>query len=87
MSHSAVPVVFFIVPPTQAVQGPPAGPMYPVLQTQSVNASLMTCDDEYAGQTGHAADPVLDLYVPAAHPVHMPPLGPVYPALHTQSDT
>ena len=63
-----------------AEHGPPAGPVYPVVQVQAVSATLALGELELAGQAVQVALPVSTLYVPVPHAAHGPPFGPVYPA-------
>ena len=65
--------------PDAAAHGPPAGPVYPVVQVQASSATLALGELELAGQPVHAAVPVATLYVPVPHAAHGPPFGPVYP--------
>ncbi len=78
--HTALPVAILYLPATQAVHAPPAGPVNPALQIQSVRATLVVGELEPAGQLKHAALPVAVLYLPAAHCVHG--VVPVNPAAH-----
>ena len=68
------------------LHGPPAGPEYPALQTQSVAASLPAGESELSGHVLQACVPALS-YVPAPHREQASPLSPLYPALHTQAVT
>ena len=84
--HRLVPVTFLYFPPTHAVQGPPFGPVYPVLQVQLVSSVLpILALYESAGHVVHACEPSQFLYFPCAHSTHNPPSGPVNPA--TQEHT
>jgi hypothetical protein len=59
--HAALPVAVLYLPATQAVHGPPSGPVYPALQPRLIQAAL----DELAigevkpvGHAMHAPEPV-----------------------------
>ena len=49
--HSALPICALNVPATHARQGPPSGPVYPLLHKQT---ALDPPDCEFAGQLEHA---------------------------------
>jgi hypothetical protein len=49
--HSALPISVLNVPATHARHGPPSGPVYPRLHTQT---ALDPADCEFAGQLEHA---------------------------------
>ena len=53
--HSALPVPALNVPATHARHGPPSGPVYPLLHTQT---ALDPADCEFAGQLEHATTDV-----------------------------
>jgi hypothetical protein len=85
-SHAAVPETFLNVPASHAGHGPPFGPVYPGLHTQSPMFVLPNDEFAFAVQLVHAALPFVILYVPDGHIVHwpleVPKSGPVYPVLH-----
>ena len=83
--HRLVPVTFLYLPPTHAVQGPPFGPVYPVLQVQLVSSVLLiSAVFESDGHVVHACEPSQFLYFPCAHSAHGPPSGPVNPLMQEQ---
>jgi hypothetical protein len=87
--HSALPICALNVPATQARQGPPSGPVYPLLHT---HATLDPPDCEFAGQLEHAAidvAPVTIEKVLAEQLVHTaaPITGLYVPGPHTRSDS
>ena len=52
-------------PAAQTVQGPPAGPLEPLLHVQSLKASLPAGELEYDGQfAAHVLAPEVEEYVP-----------------------
>ncbi len=57
--------------------GPPSGPVYRAVHTQSVILVLVDDEFEFAGHKVHAAMLTVSLYVPIPQPVHGPPVGPV----------
>ena len=69
-SHAALPDAALYVPATQAVHGPPFGPVNPTLQVQEVSELLPLGDVLDAGQALHASVPVVFLYFPATHVAH-----------------
>jgi hypothetical protein len=78
--HPTEPVVVLYFPATQAVHGPPSGPVYPALQAALRQAALDVLavgEVKPAGHTVHCDVPVLFLYVPVAHAVHGFPEGHV----------
>jgi hypothetical protein len=79
------PVSFLYVPDAHASQGPPLGPVLPVLQRQdSLSICAMKTFPELKGQLLQPLEPIVLLYLPAAHAAHVPPLAPVYPMLQRQ---
>ena len=69
-SQAALPVTALYVPATQAVHGPPFGPVNPTLQVQEVSELLPLGDVLDAGQAVHASVPVVALYLAATHVAH-----------------
>jgi hypothetical protein len=70
--HTALPVAILYVPATQAVHGPPFGPVKPTLHVQAARAALEIGEYELAGHARHVAEaeaPVAVEYVPAAQSV------------------
>jgi hypothetical protein len=59
-------------------------PVYPAVQTQSVNWSLDIAENDPDGHDVQVRDPIEVLYVPRSHATHAS-LTPVYPAPQTQS--
>ncbi len=67
--HGAVPVAALYFEAAHAKHGPPSGPVYPAMQTQTVDA---LADSEFAGQaTQAAARPVAAEYVPTSQSRHV----------------
>ena len=69
--HAALPVVVLYFPATQAVHGPPSGPVNPALQdaeTQALTAELPPGEVVPAGHETHA--PAVAEYVPAGQLAH-----------------
>jgi hypothetical protein len=72
--------------------GPPAGPIYPVLQVHALTSVLPKGDCECAGQSTHTyADSATPADASGSSssrrpvPTHGPPTGPVKPALHVHA--
>ncbi len=62
--HAAEPVATLYFPATHAAHGPPLGPVYPALQSATIQAALdvlATGDVEPAGHAVHVAVPVVSL--------------------------
>jgi len=66
--HRTLPEDVLYFPGTQAVQGPPSGPVYPVLHLQLCNVPLATGEFEFDGHVVHEAAPPSE-YLPAVHGV------------------
>ncbi len=89
--HTALPLLGLYFPATQAVHGPPSGPVKPALQAeviQAVTDELPLGEMEPAGQVMHVVEivaPVLVEYVPDPQSVHtaLPLLGLYFPATQT----
>jgi hypothetical protein len=77
-------VSFLYLPALHAAHVPPAGPLYPRLQIQSVTATLTGTEKLFDGQLTQAASPDAVLYFPASQAEHEPPFTPVYPATQEQ---
>ena len=85
MEQTPEPSAALNLPATQAVQGPPSGPVKPRLQVQSLCDVLLEGDVECAGQKLHGAEPDVSLNLPVAQTVQGPPSGPVEPVGHAVS--
>ena len=69
-------------PAAQTVQGPPAGPLEPLLHVQAITAPLPAGELEYAGQLAHVLDevaPNMEEYEPLGQLAHV--LDEVAPAV------
>ena len=64
--HAADPAAGLYVPATHAVHGPPLGPVYAALHTQSATSSLEVGDEESDGQFTQVVRSA-DEYVAAGH--------------------
>jgi hypothetical protein len=88
--HVAVPVSILYFPATQAVHGPPLGPVCPRAQRQAETAVCPVADvTEFAGhaeQVEPAVAPRVTEYVPAPQSVHVAlPMTVLYfPAAHAE---
>jgi len=80
----AVPFVCLYLPATQAIQGPPSGPLCPTLHGQRLEPAT---EFDCVGHARQADDPDDLLNVLAAHATQAPPFGPVNPALHVHAAT
>jgi hypothetical protein len=83
--HVALPVLILYLPATQALQGPPLGPVNPALQVQAARAVLGLGEFELLGHATQVASTVaceLDEYFPAPQSVHvaLPVLVLYFPA-------
>ncbi len=84
--HAADPAAGLYVPATQAVHGPPLGPVYAALHTQSVTSSLKIGDEESDGQFTQVVRSA-DEYVAAGQSRHVetlsaPTVVEYFPAPH-----
>ena len=68
--HAAEPMLALNLPATQGVQGPPPGPVWPLLQLQLNSALLPFADSEFAGQSLHTVLPDSCAYVLGEHAKH-----------------
>jgi hypothetical protein len=71
--HAALPVLILYLPATQALQGPPSGPVNPALQVQAARVVLGLGELESLGHATHVPSTVaceLDEYFPAPQSVH-----------------
>jgi hypothetical protein len=90
--HAVLPLIVLYFPATQAVHGPPFGPVNPALQavdTQAVTDELPLGEVEPAGHARHALAPAAGAYAPTTQFVQtvalLPPVTPEYvPAEHAK---
>ena len=80
-----MPKVSLYFPSGHALQLPPSGPVYPLLQVQALSSTLAGGENVFCGHPVHVSLPDDALKVPASHAVHASPSAPVNPALHLQS--
>ena len=79
---------FLNFPASQAVHGPPSGPVVPAPHSNEQSKRLVLASGEaglLAGQDKQFADPGASLYVPISHALHVPPSVPSKPALQVQA--
>ena len=73
--HVALPVSFLNFPASQAVHGPPSGPLVPAPHLNEQSEILVLASGEFgrsSGQDEQFADPGASLYVPMLHALHLP---------------
>ena len=77
------------VPAVQIVQGPPSGPLDPLLHVHSLRAWLPDGDDDREGQLEHVVAPEVAEYVPLAQRAHVvaPEVAEYVPALQPEQDS
>jgi hypothetical protein len=64
------------------MQGPPSGPLNPLLHLQLPKAVLALFEKEFMGHTEQFAEPIVVLKKPAKHALQGPPSAPLCPLLH-----
>jgi hypothetical protein len=84
-TYRVFPVTSLYFPTAHATQGPPSGPVWPLLQVQLLSSALpMRSVCAFVGQVVQACGPSQSLYVFFTQREHDPPSGPVNPATHEQ---
>jgi hypothetical protein len=71
--HATLPITFLNFPATQAVHGPPSGPVYPILQMHISICEPGPGEFELAGHAKQAVAvvaAVVSVYVPVGHATH-----------------